>query len=57
MEASCLEWSIIISVLLRDAMAVHRTTNAARSPHHSHESVLRLKQGLISLCQWSSSEW
>ncbi|XP_018917373.1 guanine nucleotide exchange factor subunit Rich isoform X2 [Bemisia tabaci] len=56
MEASCLEWSIIISVLLRDAMAVHRTTNAARSPHHSHESVLRLKQGLISLCQWSSSE-
>ncbi|XP_075216315.1 guanine nucleotide exchange factor subunit Rich [Lycorma delicatula] len=56
MEAGCLEWSLIISVLLRDAMAVHRTTNIARSPDQSYESVTRLKDGFLSLCQWSSTE-
>ena len=57
MEASCLEWALLISVLLRDAMAVLRTTNAARSSDHSAESVQRLKEGLMSLCHWSNTEW
>ncbi|XP_067001739.2 guanine nucleotide exchange factor subunit Rich [Anabrus simplex] len=56
MEASCLEWALIISVLLRDVMAVLRATNAARSPDQVLESVLRLKEGLVQLIQWSNSE-
>ncbi|XP_069682235.1 guanine nucleotide exchange factor subunit Rich isoform X2 [Periplaneta americana] len=56
MEASCLEWALLISVLLRDAMAVMRTTNSARSPDHSVEAILRVKDGLVSLCHWSSTE-
>nr|CAD7577631.1 unnamed protein product [Timema californicum] len=56
MEASCLEWSLIISVLLRDAMAVLRTINAARSPDQSSEAVQRLKEGFQLLCHWSSTE-
>nr|CAD7459159.1 unnamed protein product [Timema tahoe] len=56
MEASCLEWSLIISVLLRDAMAVLRTVNAARSPDQSSEAVQRLKEGFQLLFQWSSTE-
>jgi len=57
MEAGCLEWALLISVLLRDAMAVFRTTNAARSPDHSVEAILRLKEGLMALCHWSGTEW
>jgi hypothetical protein len=57
MEAGCLEWALLISVLLRDDMAVLRTTNAARSPDHSVEAILRLKEGLVALCQWSGTEW
>ncbi|PSN48149.1 hypothetical protein C0J52_08719 [Blattella germanica] len=47
MEASCLDWALLISVLLRDAMAVLRTTNAARSADHSAESIQHLKDGLV----------
>lgn len=57
MEASCLEWSLIISVLLRDAMAVLRTVNAAKSPDQSIEAVSRLKQGLQILHYWTLQEW
>jgi hypothetical protein len=38
-------------------MAVFRTTNAARSPDHSMEAILRVKEGLVALCHWSSTEW
>ncbi|ERL90008.1 hypothetical protein D910_07366, partial [Dendroctonus ponderosae] len=57
MEASCLEWSLLIAVLLRDAMAVLRTVNAAKSHEHSIESVSRLKQGLLILNYWTTTEW
>ncbi|EFA06481.2 guanine nucleotide exchange factor subunit Rich [Tribolium castaneum] len=56
MEASCLEWSLIISVLLRDAMAVLRTVNAAKSPDQSIEAVSRLRQGLLLLQYWTNTE-
>ncbi|XP_047001163.1 guanine nucleotide exchange factor subunit Rich [Schistocerca americana] len=55
-EAGCIEWALVISVLLRDALAVVRITNSTRSTEHSYEAVLRVKNGLVSLCQWSSSE-
>lgn len=57
MEASCLEWSLLISVLLRDAMAVLRTVNAAKSQDQSIESVSRLRQGLWFLSYWTNTEW
>ncbi|KAL1501674.1 hypothetical protein ABEB36_006962 [Hypothenemus hampei] len=56
MEAGCLEWSLLISVLLRDAMAVLRTVNAAKSQEQSIESVSRLRQGLLILSYWTNSE-
>ncbi|KAK9744460.1 RIC1 [Popillia japonica] len=56
MEASCLEWSLLISVLLRDAMAVLRTVNAAKSADQTIESVSRLKQGLQILYYWTNTE-
>lgn len=57
MEASCLEWSLLISILLRDAMAVLRTVNAARTSEQSIEAISRLKQGLQLLCYWTNREW
>ncbi|XP_074042541.1 guanine nucleotide exchange factor subunit Rich isoform X2 [Leptinotarsa decemlineata] len=56
MEAGCLEWSLLLSVLLRDAMAVVRTVNAAKSHDQSIEAVSRLRQGLIILNYWTSTE-
>ncbi|XP_039276029.1 guanine nucleotide exchange factor subunit Rich [Nilaparvata lugens] len=57
LEAGCLEWSLLIAVLLQDAMAVHRTTTiAARSPDQTYEAINRLKEGIIALIQWSATE-
>ncbi|XP_015368473.1 PREDICTED: guanine nucleotide exchange factor subunit Rich [Diuraphis noxia] len=55
-EAGCLEWSFIVSVFLRDALAVQRLISIARSPEHSYDSVSRLKQAFILLYQWSCNE-
>lgn len=57
LEANCLEWSIIVAILLHDAMAVFRVTNAARSPDHSLSAVQRLRDGILSLLQWTNTQW
>ncbi|XP_026464299.1 RAB6A-GEF complex partner protein 1-like [Ctenocephalides felis] len=56
MEAGCLEWALIIAVILQDAMAVLRTSSAAKSNEQSIENVCRLRDGLNSICQWAQSE-
>ncbi|XP_077293997.1 guanine nucleotide exchange factor subunit Rich [Arctopsyche grandis] len=55
-EAGCVEWSFLIAFILRDAMAVLRTTNAARSSDISVEAVGRLKKAFQDLCSWIDTE-
>ncbi|XP_065214700.1 guanine nucleotide exchange factor subunit Rich isoform X2 [Planococcus citri] len=56
MEAGCLDWCLLMSVLLRDVLAIHRVSNAARSPDQSHEAVVRLREGFLALFNWSNAE-
>lgn len=56
MEAGCLEWCLVVSILLRDVLAIHRVSNAARSPDQSYEAVVRLREGFLSLLHWSNTE-
>ncbi|XP_065331674.1 guanine nucleotide exchange factor subunit Rich isoform X2 [Cloeon dipterum] len=55
-EAGCLEWALVLSILLRDAMAVLRTIFAARTADQSIEVVRRLKDGLEALMSWSNTQ-
>uniref|UniRef100_A0A023F237 Protein RIC1 homolog n=1 Tax=Triatoma infestans TaxID=30076 RepID=A0A023F237_TRIIF len=55
-DAGCLQWALLISVLLRDVMAVYRLVNAARSPDQTYEAVYRLKEDIMVLSQWSHIE-
>jgi hypothetical protein len=48
-EASCLEWASVAAVVLRDAMAIIRIVNAARSAQDAPCVVQRLYQGFIQL--------
>ena len=63
MEANCLEIASLISVLLKDALALIRIVNAARSSGQlaSEEVdktvVSRLYQNLKALEAWAQSEW
>jgi hypothetical protein len=48
-EASCLEWAAVAAVVLRDAMAIIRIVNAARSAPDAVPVVQRLYEGFIQL--------
>lgn len=55
-DAGCLQWALLVSILLRDAMAVYRLVNAARSTDQSYEAVLRLRDDILTLHHWSSTD-
>lgn len=56
-EASCVEWALVLAVVLRDALAVLRTTNAARAQDVSLPAVKRLRAALQDICAWTDAEW
>lgn len=63
MEANCLEIASVISVLLKDALALIRIVNAARcsvvvTPNSDDKPLVsRLYQNLKALEAWAQSEW
>ena len=48
-EAGCLEWATIVSLVLQDAMAIIRIVNSARSSTDPHSQVDRLHDGFVQL--------
>lgn len=55
-EATCVEWALVLAVILKDAMAVLRTTNAARSNDVSLEAVKRLRKAMQDISAWVDCE-
>ena len=53
LEAECVEWALLISIVLRDAMAVVRTINLTRAS----DGLTRLRAGLRALHSWTVHEW
>ena len=49
MEANCLEIASLISVILKDALALIRIVNAVRSPPEDKTAVSRIFQNLAKL--------
>lgn len=56
LEAGCLEWGLLISIVLRDALAVVRTVNTASMTDTPLEIVGRMREGLSYLELWSDTE-
>lgn len=61
-EADCLDWALVLAMILRDAMAVLRLVSLARSalngcqPQNQAvtiEIVTRLRDGLLALSHWA----
>ena len=52
-EAGCLEWASVVATLLRDAMAIIRIVNAARSAPDAATVVQRLHDGFLQLDAFS----
>ncbi len=57
LEACCLEWAMLLAVILRDAMAVVRTVNTASLTETPIEIVGRMREGISFLELWADTEW
>ncbi|XP_064604853.1 guanine nucleotide exchange factor subunit RIC1-like isoform X2 [Liolophura sinensis] len=56
LEAGCLEWALIIAVVLRDIVAVDRTVNTASLTETPIEIVGRMREGLSYIELWADTE-
>lgn len=57
LEAGCLEWSVVVAVVLRDALAVLRVVTLARAPDVPAQVINRLSTGLQDLLLFTNTEW
>ncbi len=57
LEASCLEMASVISIVLKDALALIRIVNAARTSMDSKTCVMRLYKAIKALEAWAHAEW
>ena len=57
LEAGCLEWALLLAIVLRDAMAVVRTINTASLTDTPLEIVARMREGLSFIELWATTEW
>jgi hypothetical protein len=55
-EADCLEWALLVCVVLRDAVLFLRVVNLACLPDAIPEVVLRLKKGVAMFEQWTNTD-
>ncbi len=56
LEAGCLEWAMLIAIILRDNMAVIRIVNTASLTDTPIEIVARMREGISLLERWANTE-
>lgn len=57
LEGCCLGWAAVVATVLRDGAAMARTVRTAQAPMQTIDSVINLRDGLLTLTKWSHSEW
>ncbi|ESO90081.1 hypothetical protein LOTGIDRAFT_123886 [Lottia gigantea] len=56
LEAGCLEWALVIAIVLRDTLGVSRTVNTASLTDTQLDMVARMREGLSYLELWVDTE-
>ncbi|KAK0045483.1 RAB6A-GEF complex partner protein 1 [Biomphalaria pfeifferi] len=56
LEAGCLEWALILAIVLRDSLAVVRVVNAASAAETPWDMVARMREGISYLELWADTE-
>uniref|UniRef100_A0A8C1YAE4 Protein RIC1 homolog n=1 Tax=Cyprinus carpio TaxID=7962 RepID=A0A8C1YAE4_CYPCA len=56
MEAGCLEWCVVIGLILRDAGVIKQVVGFLDSPEVPAETVQSIRAGLIAVDLWASSD-
>ncbi|XP_072227347.1 guanine nucleotide exchange factor subunit RIC1 isoform X2 [Leuresthes tenuis] len=56
MEAGCLEWCVVIGLILRDANVIKQVINFLNSPEVPPETVQSIQNGLLAVDTWASTD-
>ncbi|KAL7844963.1 hypothetical protein SRHO_G00235030 [Serrasalmus rhombeus] len=56
MEAGCLDWCIVIGLILRDVNVIKQVVGFLDSPEVPAETVQSIRTGLLAVDQWASSD-
>ena len=56
MEAGCLEWAMLVAILLRDSISVVRVVNTACLTDTPIEIIARMREGLSFVERWADTE-
>lgn len=57
MEAGCLEWCVVIGLILRDANVIKQVISFLDSPEVPCETVQSVRSGLLAVDTWVSTDW
>uniref|UniRef100_A0A7N8XSW5 Protein RIC1 homolog n=1 Tax=Mastacembelus armatus TaxID=205130 RepID=A0A7N8XSW5_9TELE len=56
MEAGCLEWCVVIGLILRDANVIKQVIGFLDSPEVPQETVQSVRNGLLAVDTWASTD-
>ncbi|KAG7224055.1 hypothetical protein INR49_015312 [Caranx melampygus] len=56
MEAGCLEWCVVIGLILRDANVIKQVIGFLDSPEVPQETVQSVRNGLLAVDAWASTD-
>lgn len=57
MEAGCLEWCVVIGLILRDTSVIKQVISFLDSPEVPQETVQSVRSGLLAVDAWASTDW
>jgi hypothetical protein len=57
LEANCVDYSVMLCLLLRDPVGVTRAVNQHSLGSLPEDTLLRLKRGIRALLQWADANW
>lgn len=57
MEAGCLDWCIVIGLILRESSVINQILAIIQSSEVDGEMLQNIKTGLRAVDQWASTDW
>lgn len=57
MEAGCLDWCVVIGLILRESSVVSQILGIAQSSEIDGEMLQNIKAGLHAVDRWASTDW
>ena len=57
LAALCLEWALLIAIILRDLALISKVVMVTTSSDIALEVIARMREGLSFLELWADSEW